>query len=300
MGQMTLLVTGSAGYVGQAVVLAAKTRGHDVRGLVRAQADLAIDDLGPVLDRVDAVIHCAASLRGDDATQARDTGLATQRLIAAMASKVKPPKLVLVSSMGVYAGNGPPGGLIDENSPLESTPDQRDAYTRAKLRQEAAAAASGLPLCITRVGAVWGPGQMWNAHLGIPIGPLLIRLGAGSELPLAHVENVAVALVMAAESGTSVLNVLDDDRPGPQRYIAALRRGGWPKLVLPLPWWLFDLLGLLPFPGKPGLLRRPVLRARMMPCRYSNARLHALGWKPVIGFSDGMAAATGAATGAAR
>ncbi len=283
---MTILVTGAAGTVGAAVVLAAKARGHVVRGLVRADVDLATGDLGPHLAGVDVVIHCAASLNGDDTVQARDTGLATTRLIAAMQGLTPPPKLVLVSSLSVYAGDLHPGSLIDETTPLEPTPAQRDAYARAKLAQEAAVLASRLHYCIARVGAIWGPGQLWNAHLGVPLGPLLIRIGSGGEVPLAHIRNVALALVMAAETGTGVINVVDDDRPSPHDYVTALRGDGWPKLVLPVSWRVFDTLCTLPLPG--GLFRRPTLRARMMPRRYSNARLHEMGWVPVIGFQDGL------------
>jgi nucleoside-diphosphate-sugar epimerase len=286
LGELNILVTGAAGFVGTAVVRTAKARGHIVRTLTRAQADLAVDDLGQALEGVDVVIHCAASLRGDDTTQARDTVLATTRLIAAMVLMTPKPKLILVSSMGVYAGDVPPNTLITEDSPLEPTPALRDAYTRAKLAQEQSVMAAGLPHCIARVGAVWGPGQLWNSHLGVAFGPVLIRLGAGGELPLAHVQNVALALVLAAESETGIINVVDDDRPSPRNYVAALTMGGWPKLVIPLSWRILDALTVLPLPF--GLFRRPTLRARMMPRRYSNALLHALGWEPAIGFEAGM------------
>lgn len=286
MGQLTILVTGAVGTVGAAVMLAGQTRGHVMRGLTRVDVDLATGDPGPFLTGVNVVIHCAASLHGDDAVQARDTVLATQRLVAAMLDQTPQPKLVLVSSMSVYAGDLPPGSLIDETTALEPDPALRDAYTRAKLAQEAIATTSGLPACIARVGAVWGPGQAWNAHLGVPLGPLLIRIGAGGEVPLAHVQNVALALVLMAETGTGVINVVDDDRPSPRDYVAALRSGGWPKFVLPLSWRLFDKLCALSLPG--GLFRRPTLRARMMPRRYANARLQALGWSPVIGFQAGL------------
>ena len=289
---MTLLVTGAAGYVGAAVVAAAQRQGtHVVRGLTRAQADLAAGDLIPHLQGVDVVIHCAAALRGDDRVQARDTVLATQRLVAALQAVTPRPRLILVSSMAVYAGDLPPGTLIDESTALEPHAHQRDAYTRAKLAQEAVVSTSGLDHCIARVGAVWGPGHLRNAHLGLTLGPVLIRLGNGPELPLAHVDNVAAALLRLAEHGHGPVNVLDDDRPGPALFVARLRQGGWPRVVLPLSWRLPDLLSLLPLPGKPGLLRRPALRARMAPRRYSNARLHASGWHPVIGFEAGMQAA---------
>ena len=289
MGALSILVTGAAGTVGAAVMLAGQARAHAMRGLTRAQVDLATGDLGPVLAGVDVVIHCAASLQGDDRVQARDTVLSTTRLIAAMQACDPPPKLVLVSSMSVYAGDLPPDSLVDEATPMEPAPALRDAYTRAKLAQEAAVSASGLSSCIARVGAVWGPGRLWNAHLGVPLGPVLLRIGAGGELPLAHVQNVALALVMLAETGVGVINVVDDDRPAPRAYVAALHSGGWPRLVIPVSWRVLDVLCALPLPG--GLFRRPTLRARMMPRRYSNARLHDLGWQPIVGFQAGLRAA---------
>ncbi len=283
---MNILVTGAAGYVGAAVVIAAKAKGHSVRGLTRAQVDLATGDLAPVLAGIDTVIHCAASVTGNAAAQARDTVLATSRLISAMQALTPAPKLVLVSSISVYAGDLSPGTLIDETTPIEPAPALRDAYTRAKLAQEGAVVGSGLALCIARVGAVWGPGQLWNAHLGVPLGPLLVRIGSAGELPLAHVQNVALALVLAAETGTGIVNVVDDDRPSPRDYVAALRTGGWPKVVIPVSWRLLDRACALPLPG--GLFRRSSLRARMMPRRYSNDRLRALGWLAQIGFRDGL------------
>ena len=91
---------------------------------------------------------------------------------------------------------------------------------------------------------------------------------------------------------------MDADLPDRPRYLSALQRGGWPRLVVPLSWRGFDAVaGLLSpmAPRLPGLLRRPALRARMMPLAYSNARMQArLGPFPQPSFEDAMAAAQGA------
>jgi nucleoside-diphosphate-sugar epimerase len=203
---------------------------------------------------------------------------------------------VLVSSLAVYgAARLAPGAVLDETAPLEDRPALRDAYTRTKLRQEAAVSGGRLMHWIIRPGLLWDRDHLWNAHLGTGLGPVFLRIGGGGELPVAHVANVAVALVNAAERwpvpGQNVANIVDDIRPTRAAWLAAMPDG--PAPVLPLHWRLPDLMAgaLSPVAARmPGLLRRPVLRTRLMPLRYSNARAKAaLGWAPVHSFPTGGA-----------
>ncbi|MBW7920982.1 MAG: NAD-dependent epimerase/dehydratase family protein [Rubellimicrobium sp.] len=287
MGALTLLVTGADGFLGRAVVRAAMARGHVVRRLTRRPggdvvADLADGVPAGALDGVDRVIHCAGRLTGDAAALMRDNVTATRNL--AQAASVP---MVLAGSVAVCDGMA---AHVDEETPPDPRPDLRDAYTRAKIAQEVAADA-GQPLRILRLGALWGPGRLWNAHLGVRAGPLFLRIGRG-EIPLAHVDNAALALVIAAEGdwqGRELVHVVDDIRPDARRYLAALPAA--PRLILPVPFALVDTLARLaaPFgPRLPGLLRRPTLHARMGPRTYANARLHALGWAPVASFPEGL------------
>ena len=138
MGEITILVTGAAGFLGRHAVAAARARGHRVRALVRGESvpegwrkdtmisvvltDLAVASpaLDAALDGVDAVIHAAASLGGDKAVQNRDTLLATETLLAAMVRTRPAPRLVLVSSISVYSAMFiAEGSRVDENTPLE-------------------------------------------------------------------------------------------------------------------------------------------------------------------------------------
>lgn len=300
---MRVLVTGAGGFLGRAVVARALLQGWTVRALVRSEGvfgadveamrgDLAQMDLAPALAEVDAVIHTAAALTGDATTMERDTVRSTTRLAFAMSAGGTPARLVLAGSMAVYAA-GEPGDLIDEQSPLDPALDRRDAYTRAKLAQEFAAAGVGAHWC-ARIGALWGPGRVWNGHLGPALGPLVVRVGAG-EMPLCHVDRAAEALVAAAGIApvrTEVLNLLDDDRPDAARYLAALRAGGWRRAVLPVSWRLFDALAGVAPSRAPGLLRRETLRARMMPRRYDASRaVRRLGLSPQPRFEVAMATA---------
>ncbi|VVT03389.1 Oxidoreductase, Gfo/Idh/MocA family protein [Roseovarius sp. EC-HK134] len=297
---LNLIVTGAGGFLGRAVMAEARARGHAVRGLTRADVDLATDDLGGFFEDVDCVIHLAGALSGDWAVQTSDTLNATRRLIAAMQAQPLPPRLVLSSSIAVYSADAM--GVVTEATPLEDHPEQRDAYARAKLAQEAMLRESSLRHTILRPGAILGPGRVMNAHLGPGIGSALILMEQGGEVPVVSLADCARAFALAAEAPGEgrALNILGADLPTRARYVAALRRTGWPRHVVPLNWrlilplaWLLSPLGA----RLPGLLRPAVLRARMRPLRYDIAAAElALGWVPQDDFDTAFLRATKAAT----
>lgn len=321
MGALTILVTGAHGFIGRETVKTAQAHGHSVRALVRREttvaaenraetfiADLADNpDLVHALNGVDVVVHTAAAMSGDAEITARDTVKATQNLLSAMAEFAPNARLVLLSSIMVYDANGTPkGGQIDESTSIETTPQRRDGYTRAKLAQEAvvfgAVKSSNLGAWVLRAGAVFGPGRIWNAHIGVCLGPLLLRLGGGygdtGEIPLVRLEHCAKAIVIACEKYVSpgqvqCLNLVDDALPDRAKFIAQLTTP--PRFIVPVPWLIFDILGsfLGLFPGVdahlPGLLRPRVLRARMRPQTYCNAAAkNVLDWAPGMPFANAM------------
>ena len=310
MSGLKILITGAGGFIGRHTVDAARAAGHEVLALMRSEGtepgawntdsgitvmrlDLtqpdAQDRLAKQLSDVDAIIHAAAIMRGRADRQIRETLTATESILGAMATRTPGPRLVLVSSMSVYDGRAlAAGAVLTEDSPLEVAPQMRDAYCQAKLMQEvrtrAVAEAQKFDLWIMRPGAVFGPGRLWNGHLGYPVGPILIGLERAGEVPVSYVAHTAQALVQAAETPiqkVGVINVIDDDRPDRATYVAALREGGWPRSVLSVSWRLFSavgsVLGKIPGLGNklPGLLRPATLHARMKPLRFDTTRLHA-------------------------
>lgn len=314
MGEVgRVLVTGAAGFLGRAVVAEAVSQGWYVTGLVRsgeapgAQISLACDlagasaraTLAEVLPRVDAVIHCAASLSGDQVAHARDTDRATQTLLQALS--ITPKRLVHVSSIAVLGSSGLiDGDLISETSAIESDSAGRDTYARAKLSQELqvrdVARDTGLPVWMMRPGAVFGPDRLWNAHVGPAFGPRLIRMETKGEVPLSFIDHTADALVRAAgiapPDPVSVVHVLDDDLPDRARFLAAMQTTGWPERVVPFNWrWVRPVAAILGQSGRASsLFNAATLRARYQPLRYSNARLHdVLGWEPRFDFDAAFA-----------
>lgn len=304
---LTIVITGAAGFIGQATVTAALRRGHAVRALTRRPADLFPDTvesiacdlagdpapLAHALDGADVVIHAAAAMGGDPARAARDTLRATQNLLTAMQTHAPRARLVLVSSITVYDAAAT---RISEDTPLDPHPARRDTYAQAKLAQEAALADTSIESWILRPGAVFGPSRIWNAHLGPTFGPLLLRLGSAGEIPLLTRDNCAEALLKAAETpvpggGHCALNLVEDDLPTRARFLAALGPHG-PRVTLPVPWQLFAALGTLLSPLRarlPGLLHPRTLRARFGAKTYSNARAEAaLGWHARQPFENAM------------
>lgn len=302
----TVLVTGAGGFLGRAVVADILGRGHAVRALVRVSQPGARSDgaetvvldlaaatpaqLAKVLLGIDVVIHLASALSGDWNVQERDTLEATRRLTLAMAAAPKSPRLVLASSIAVYSADaGLEGAVIDEDTPLETAPLERDSYARAKLVQERIAQEAGLDLTILRPGAIIGPGRVMNAHLGLGIGPVLILLETRGEVPVVALSDCARAFGLAAEGigAGGVYNILGDACPTRAEFVTALRRGGSPRGVILLSWRILHVLAraLAPLGARlPGLLRPATLRARLMPVRYCNARAKVgLGWHPEQG-----------------
>lgn len=319
-----VLITGASGFLGRRLVAAARSDGLTVRALVRRTSvipdswaaddgievvrgdTLGLDDgLLAALRGVDTVIHAAAIMSGDDSAHQEATVRPTAALLNAVTASPTAPHFVLISSLSVYDATAlPPGGRLDENTPTERHPDLRDAYCRAKLSQEAlvrrAADDRRLRITILRPGAIYGPGRVWNGHLGIGVGPALIQLAGSGQVPVTYIENCAAAIIRAArlpaEPGEPViLNVIDENPPDRARFLRAMRRGGWPKLTLPLSWRVFSgvaaIIERVPPLARhaPGLLRRPVLHARMKPLTYGTDRLRdRVGDMNGIGFEDAM------------
>jgi len=183
---MKLLITGASGFLGRYVVAEALSRGHAVRAVVRPAADAHHFDADVELARVDlrsprglveacrgvdAVIHCAAAKSGDFYAQFAGTVLATENLLKAM-KEAGVIHIVAISSLSVYDYKRMWSfNRLDESSPLESHPEQRDEYAQTKLLQENLvrqfAKDNGWCHTILRPGVIFGKENLWTARLGI-------------------------------------------------------------------------------------------------------------------------------------
>jgi nucleoside-diphosphate-sugar epimerase len=323
-----IVITGASGFVGGAAAQAARAGGHTVIALGRRpERELGTDrvgvtyhalDLGapeaaealaPILEGADAVIHAAAAMAGDDAAHERETLAPMRSLLSAIGTMHAPPRFVLVSSFSVYGFAAlPEGTLLTELTPLEPEPHKRDAYTRAKLAQEAmvveAARANGLDLWLVRPGAIYGPGRLDTARLGIPLRGRRLSPGGDPVIPAVDVERVGAGLVAAA----IVPKPINRDVSGPLRHPAVVINLTDPEPIRQSEWAaavgvkVTTLPGALVFKTAAGLdlasdlaprlggrlpkaLLPPRLAARFKHLRYGTQRA-----EDILGLRPGMAA----------
>ena len=235
--------------------------------------------------------------------------IATENLINAMErSGIR--RLVGVSTFSVYEySDVAKGALVDESSPTVGQPD-RDEYTETKHLQEQLYRGFGTDadnhLVIVRPGMIYGPNELWHALLGSPFGPRFLRIGSKSTLPMTYVENCAEAIVAAAEHAEDeavdgqVINVVDDELPTQDEYVAALQRLTDTPASVTIPWsvWrsgaaLAQKTNDIVFDGRaklPGLFVPRRLDARFKPLTYTNAKAkRLLDWSPSYGLHDALA-----------
>jgi len=185
---MVVLVTGAAGFIGSNLAESLLAAGTGVRGIDALTAnypsnqkrrnmsafadselfdfhasDLASDDLAPLLNGVDAVVHLAGqpgvrTSWGDDFdAYVRNNVHATRRLLDVMTGLPTPPALVYCSTSAVY-GNAVTFPVTESALPHPISP-----YGVSKLAAEqlchAYAARFGFPLTTLRLFSVFGPRQ---------------------------------------------------------------------------------------------------------------------------------------------
>ncbi|MET9667622.1 NAD-dependent epimerase/dehydratase family protein [Streptomyces sp. NPDC006475] len=322
---MRVLVTGGAGFIGSHVVAALRERGHEPV-VFDVKVDPAADVRDPVavgraLGGVDAVCHQAAMVGlgngvADAAEYVSRNDLGTAVLLAAMA-EAGVRRLVLAGSMVVYGegryacplhgvvrpgprdvadldagrfeptcpvcGEGLSPGLVGEDAPA----DPRNVYATTKLAQEHLAAVwarcTGGSAVSLRYHNVYGPGtprdtpyagaaSFFRSALARGEAPRVFEDG-GQRRDFVHARDVAAAnrVALEAEAARGVLTVYNTGSGDPHtvgemaRALAAAYGG--PEPVVTGEYRLGDV--------------------RHITADSSRLR-DELGWKPEVGFVEGM------------
>jgi UDP-glucose 4-epimerase len=161
----TAIVTGSSGFVGEAVCTAFANMGWRTVGLSRRPSDsdgivcdLAVDPIGPALDAInpDVIVHCAGSadVRGsfsDRDSDFRNNVLATQRLLSAIAVNAPAATTVVCSSAAAIGG-----GTLAKPLPPESPYGMHKLMVEWLARDYASSI--GIDVRIARIYSAYGPG----------------------------------------------------------------------------------------------------------------------------------------------
>lgn len=210
------LVTGATGALGPILVHRLLSEGYRVRALVERIPDAGVlpDAVemvpGDITDRgalsqavagADVVFHLAAKLHIPDpapglkAEYERINVEGTRRLLE-VAGTSQVQRFVFFSSICVY-GPGRSGPMLDEQSPLD--PDTY--YAETKARAEEIALASGVPVMVLRLAAVYGARVKGNYErlLRALQRGRYVSIGPGTNRrTLVHEQDVAAAALVAA------------------------------------------------------------------------------------------------------
>ncbi len=266
---MKILITGAGGFLGKAIVERLLAHGqNDLRCMLRdtskakgleaiaarypeARLEFAtvnlrnVAEIAPAITGCGMVIHAAAALKGSPAEMFMDSVVASRNLLEAVVNELRPIRIVLVSSFGAMGvAEMPRGAMVDETTPLERHPEQRDVYSHSKLRQEQLfweyREKYGFELVVLRPGVIYGPGGgHFSNRVGLSLFGRFLHLGGSNLLPLTYVDNCAEAIVVAALSGTDgeVYNVVDDDLVTSKEYLAAYKKQVKPVKSIPVPYF---------------------------------------------------------------
>ena len=175
-----VLVTGARGFVGRHVCDQLRGLGARTIGLSRNPPppgmpspadehhclDLVTGDIGACLASVkpDAVLHCAGIIGEPEDPQERRALFAanieaTARLIEAAAAIGPAPKLILVSSAGIYAPMAPGQSAIAEDHPWRPAGLYGVSKAAAAMLGTLAAQRNRLPVIVAIPFNIIGPGQ---------------------------------------------------------------------------------------------------------------------------------------------
>ena len=221
---MRVFVTGGTGFIGGEVVRQLRARGDELACLVRSPSkasrlrelgcELVSGDLGDAdairkgMEGCDAVIHAAAvyevGIPASERPAMREANVGGTERVLGAALEVKVPKVVYVSTVGVFGNTH--GRVVDE-SYEHPAKDFTSAYEKTKWEAHQVAKrliGEGLPCVIVQPGGVYGPGDTSS------VGQLLDQFLAG-KMPLmpfpelgiclTHVEDIAAGILLALDKG---------------------------------------------------------------------------------------------------
>ncbi len=309
---MNVFVTGGTGFVGAHLVKVLQARGDRVTCLVR-RPELAerlgwtgvrlvrgdLDDLAALREGgagADVVYHLASQIVARAPSEFMATNRDGTANVLAAAQEQGARRFVLVSSLAA-AGPTVRGQPIDESR----TPTPVTDYGRSKLAAEALVRAVSLPWTIVRPPVVYGEWDRATLKIFrlVKRGVALVFGDGSQELSVIHAEDLAHALVAAANSPAAQSRLYFATHPAPTTSLdmvrACARALGTTPRIVPVPalvaravlWTVGSLAHLA---GRATLLSADKAEEYLAPawtCR-GNALTRDTGWRAEIDLELGL------------
>jgi nucleoside-diphosphate-sugar epimerase len=318
----TVLVTGASGFLGRRTVEILVKRGFSVRALVRKTSridhlrlnNVAVvygdvtdsESLRSAFEGVDYVIHAAADTSGS-LEGGRLTTIQGTRNVLDLCDLHQVKKLIYISTCSVYGiAEYADQQLVDEGAALEPFPEQRGAYSWAKLEAEKLVARfmtdGKTPVVCLRPGTIYGPGgENYTPMIGFSLRDKIFTVIGSGEfvMPLVYVDNLVEAILVAMtqeQSAGEVYTVVDPQRIDKKRYMESFIRKLHPSaLVFYLPYSLLAAAVALQEKVFGILKHKPILTSYRLvssqkPVFYDASKImKQLGWRPAVCFEEAVA-----------
>jgi len=226
----------------------------DVRDMADAEAKLAAE-LQKRQANLEVIVHCAG--RASDVgrrSEFRGTNFESVRGLVRTVKNLNVKRFVFVSTTDVY-GLRDFNGESEDELPLRARPG--NPYPEFKIAAEAFIRAE-LPsdrFSIVRPAQGWGVGDRTLTPRSVDFlrrSPWIVHFGkwrGQNRWPLAHVQNVALTIFLAATAQDAVgqaVNVVDDERTTMDEFYRILARVYLPRKTfktITLPFWLGQCVG---------------------------------------------------------
>ncbi|NQT67751.1 MAG: SDR family oxidoreductase [Actinobacteria bacterium] len=262
------IVTGSTGFIGNALVRELLRRGKEVRALVRSTSDISslegleiekavwdihnTDSLMKAFRGADTVYHLAAmiSIMPGDWALIRNTNLEGTRKVIDACLKCGVKRLVYTSSIHALKET-PVGTVIDENMPFEPN-SNRGEYDRSKALaslEVVKAAKKGLDSVVVCPTGVLGPYDFRISAITqtfIDFAGSKMKITINGAYDFVDVRDVAVGHILAAEKGkTGQYYILSGERVTMDEMMSMLSEvSGVQPPKYKVPTWLAKTAGI--------------------------------------------------------